>query len=38
MLMLDELRKQRMSLIKSEPDEEFEDNNDPLAEFGYEPI
>ena len=21
-----------------EPDEDFEDNQDPLAEFGYEPI
>ena len=25
-------------LDMKEPDEEFEDNTDPLAEFGYEPI
>jgi hypothetical protein len=36
MLMLEEMKK---SLdIESDPDESFEDNNDPLAEFGYEPI
>ena len=37
MLMLEEIRKERM-LAMQEPDEEFEDNDDPLAEFGYEPI
>ena len=37
MLLREELKKERMLAIQ-EPDEEFEDNDDPLAEFGYEPV
>lgn len=37
MLMLQDLMDSKR-LDTEEPDEVFEDNQDPLAEFGYEPI